>query len=231
MSRQIPFGRLAAEFVVIVVGVLVALAADSWWQSRQDRAAEDRALRSLLADFEAASAALERQVAAVDSAAVAAEALLGLVSPEADLGQADSLAQLLPRIIRRPTFHPPTGTLNELLGSGTLSLIQNDSLRAKLASFHSQLEGLTVTQEYGSRVVFDQLVPYLNQHVPMLEYGLLATGESSFGNHRPTVLRSMEFENLVQTRLMGIRFTLLAMDDVGEFILSVRRSIEVELGT
>jgi hypothetical protein len=47
---RIPWPRLVAEFLVIVVGVLVALGVDQWVQDRQDRALEAEYLERLLAD-------------------------------------------------------------------------------------------------------------------------------------------------------------------------------------
>jgi hypothetical protein len=49
-------GRLAAEFVVIVAGVLIALGAEAWWAGRQEAAAERDFLvlaRTEIADLEA----------------------------------------------------------------------------------------------------------------------------------------------------------------------------------
>ena len=52
MTRpRIPWTRLGAEFVVIVVGVLVALAADAAWDSHDDRQAERGYLAALLVEF------------------------------------------------------------------------------------------------------------------------------------------------------------------------------------
>lgn len=48
---QIQWPRLAAEFLVIVVGVLVALGVDQWAQDRRDRSLEAEYLERLLEDL------------------------------------------------------------------------------------------------------------------------------------------------------------------------------------
>lgn len=63
--------RLLAEFGVIVVGVLVALVAESWWQGRQEAAQERENLEVLAGDLLSADTILTR-VIREDSVAAAA---------------------------------------------------------------------------------------------------------------------------------------------------------------
>ena len=88
---------------------------------------------------------------------------------------------------------------------------------------------MTLTQGYGSEVVFSHLSPYWNTQVPMLRFGLMARGESDFTGNPAGLLRSLEFENLAQNRLMGIRFALLAADDMAARIASIRQMLREEL--
>lgn len=229
MIRRIPWTRVFVEAFVIVASILIAFGIDAWWDARGEREEERRALHGLMGDFEAADRLLETSVLVIDSAAAAAGAILDLVDPEGDPGLADSLAVLIPRIIRRPVFLPPMGTLEALLGSGDLGLISNDTLRAALASFPSHVAGMSVTQQFGSQVVFGLLLPFLNERVPMLRYGLMATGESGFVGDPGGLMRSMEFENLAQNRLMGIRFEKLVAEEMAHRIASVRALIGAEL--
>ena len=56
----LPWGRLAVEFVVIVIGVLLALAVDQWAESRENRALADEVLIGLGAEL---TDNLERRIA------------------------------------------------------------------------------------------------------------------------------------------------------------------------
>jgi len=56
MSRSATIGRLAADFVIIVAGVLAALGVDQWRESRLDRERERQLLQSLILDLRADSA-------------------------------------------------------------------------------------------------------------------------------------------------------------------------------
>jgi hypothetical protein len=44
--------QLSREFVVVVVGVFIALAAESWWSEREDRRFEREIREDMLVEFE-----------------------------------------------------------------------------------------------------------------------------------------------------------------------------------
>jgi hypothetical protein len=222
--------RVFAEGTVIVLSILLAFGIDAWWERWGENQREREALEALADDFAAADSVLALRVLAMDSAATAAQRIVDLVGPDATAEDAASLTELIPRIIRRPTFEPPMGTLDALLGSGELRLIQNAELKAALASFPSEIEGMAKTQDFGSEVVFSMLLPFLNSQVPMLEFGLLARGESDFTANPTALVRSLEFENLAQNRLMGITFALEAAAGVGGEIAAIRELLDEELG-
>jgi len=221
--------RVLGEGTVIVLSILLAFGIEAWWERRGEIVSERAALEALAADFAAADSILAERILAIDSGAVAAQQIIDLVGPDASPEDAAELPSLIPRIIRRPTFEPPMGTLEALLGSGELRLIRSGELKAALASFPSELQDLTETQQFGSEVVFGMVLPFLNERVPMFEYGLLATGDSDFAVDPTGLVRSLEFENLAQNRLMGIRFSLLTADRVEGRIAAIRALLEQEL--
>src|SRR5438128_10064602 len=76
VRRLRPFAAWRAgvrEFVLILASVLAALAAQAWWQQREDRAREHDYLRQLLADPKANSAKLQHAIALDSRSGVAAD--------------------------------------------------------------------------------------------------------------------------------------------------------------
>ena len=63
LTHRIPFGRLALEFVVIVVGVLVALGFDQWMTNIDHRRLVDETLYALAAEIAENTVTLERRMA------------------------------------------------------------------------------------------------------------------------------------------------------------------------
>ena len=52
--------RLFAEFVVVAIGVMVALAVDNWNEDRKERILEGEYLAGIIADLDASAVSLER---------------------------------------------------------------------------------------------------------------------------------------------------------------------------
>jgi len=222
--------RVGGEGVIIIASILLALAIDAWWESRSERIEEQKALVALEQDFVSASDDLAYQLLVRDSALVAANAILSMTGPNATAAHGDSLALLIPRVIRLGTFNPPLGTLDALLGSGDLRLIQDGELRAALASFRSALDGQRTTEGFAGNTVFGMFLPYLNQHLPLQKFGLRRQGASEFAGDPAEVLRSLEFENLVQNRLMNTEFLIDGLQGlqgrINHILVLLRREIQ-----
>jgi hypothetical protein len=131
-----PLPRLLSEFAVIVLGVLVALAADGWMSDRADRAAEREYLERLLADVEA-DRAENRVVVEVHTRALeASHRLLEVI----ETGRLRSVAPevLVPMVITASEQRSPDygrATYQEMLSSGRLGLIRSREVRLALAEY------------------------------------------------------------------------------------------------
>jgi len=134
--RSVQPSRLVAEFVVIVVGVLVALGVDEWRDSRSYRAAEVRYVDGLISDLERDSV---NMATAIQAGATSASALTQAIE-----GLADSAAvRRSPSIVRPPlafTYARPalqTTTFDEMEGVGGLGLIRDGDLRFQIGSHYT----------------------------------------------------------------------------------------------
>ena len=229
MARQIPWPRILAEGAVIIVSILLALAGDAWWDERRERAEEHEALVALAQDFDVAADRLGGVLATVDSIRVAAAVMLEWTGPRADARNGDSLAVLLPIVSRLPTFQPPLGSLEALLGSGDLRLIRNDSLRAALASFPSRLAGIHRTESYGAEQVFGELRPFLNRSVPMRRFARGGDGNTGFASDVVGLLRNLEFENQIQGRVTNIEYLSNSAGNMRTLVDEIRSMLASEL--
>jgi hypothetical protein len=87
-TRTIPWARVLVEGVVIVASILLALAADAWWDARQDRAEERRILAALSVEFAANRERFDTLVAVHEGVRTAAVAILDAAArPEVEIGR------------------------------------------------------------------------------------------------------------------------------------------------
>lgn len=129
--------RLAAEFVVIVVGVLVALGVDAAWGARQDRVRGATYLRQLQADLSTRADALAEAISVDQRARDGADRALAALNAS-PLPPADSLATWITAATNSSAaFYPTMGTVTVLVDSGELRLIRDEDVRRKVLQYHS----------------------------------------------------------------------------------------------
>lgn len=140
MSTRLNWRFLLGEFVVVVVGVLLALWVDQLREGRAHAAMEVEYLESLLVDLEAdlvqfdsTDAWIRRQ----ESAAATVVALYGGSPPTDDVNELVAAVetagwQYVPVITRN--------TIDDLRSTGNLRLIRDRALRRAIASYYTTLE-------------------------------------------------------------------------------------------
>jgi len=126
--------RLLGEFAVIIVGVLVALAADRWNQARLAADTELLYLDRLAADVRADSAEAATALERIPTARTARDSLLRAVDREAALPQ--DLAGAVFRAWGTVRLPPPT-TWDELTSSGAATVISDMDLRRRLSEYYA----------------------------------------------------------------------------------------------
>ena len=134
----IPWVRMSAEFAVIVVGVLVALAVDQWASDRGDRRAEIEYLNALSVDLRADSALFSDLLIPILDRAHNALIEIGPVVRRQVALPSDTLAFLRQVVASTGDFMQlgVRTTFDELLSTGSLRLIESSSLRSTLASYY-----------------------------------------------------------------------------------------------
>ena len=130
--------RLLAELFVVFLGVVIALAADSWRESLVERRTEADYLLSLRTDLVRSDSALISAIASTQQEIEEMDAFLDLVLSETPLP--DTLRTIgLPFT---PAASLPTGTLDALIDGGQIHFINDARLRAAIITYRSEIEDL-----------------------------------------------------------------------------------------
>lgn len=136
--------RLAAEFAVIVIGVLVALAVDQWVSARSDRVSEFEYVQALSRDVRADSTLF---VTILLPVAVRADSAMTAIAPVVRgyaPFPADTLGFLRAVIASSGGFVQlgDRTTFDELLATGSLQVIEAAALRSSLVAYYAEKESV-----------------------------------------------------------------------------------------
>jgi len=236
MTRRVNWHQAVAEVTLIILGILGALAVDSWWDERAKREAEIDYLESLRADF----------IATRDSLNTEIEWEQRLIGDGKDIHAniASGLTQLSPAEFLQKIsdfywfslweWEPITATYNELVGSGRLEYIQSRTLRIMMGEYVRRVERLI---DYRGRQISEWQLshrPFVYKHVIVSDLGWAGDYQpvSPFENSY-SELESKEFWNLISD-WMGWHNTILTnyqriLED-GEAILELINSELVSKG-
>lgn len=167
-----PFSRLTsnlggrsqwflAELVVIVAGILIALAIDEWRDDNARQEAEAEYLLQLIADLRATE---ERMEAAIVNNAASENATTRLVASfeGGEAAEADSISKLLGEMFFYDNPVPVLGTIAALVATGDLALIRSASARSEITDYLSQ------TNDYHVKPLYQFEERYQEAHYRLL---------------------------------------------------------------
>ena len=169
-ARGLRPGRLFGEVSIIVVGVLIALAAEGAREDWIERRLVDSYIENLAADLRADSAEFEIMLGPgyLPAQREASDSLLSIL---ADPGREESGAVILSYLraqILLPFAKKRRATFEDLLGSGRISLIPDSDLRRDLVEYYS---GPVATDQSGYEAYLATSFFPFNHHL-MLRLGV-----------------------------------------------------------
>ena len=177
-SRGKVLGRGLLEVAVILVGVLLALAADRWMTGLDDRAQETALLEQLVENLKADSAQIASGIeVALQRRQLAAQVVAGGGHrTDSDLieylNSVERLAWWLPLEYARETW-------DDLLATGRLTLIRDPGVRRAMSTYYNRIEWLGQMERDWDRQLQDHdkvARPLLNPLVRMTVLGNLPEG-------------------------------------------------------
>ena len=128
--------QLIGEFVLIVVGVLVALAVETAIESRKDESLRDEYLVRLRQDIELDKLAIERRVEFFTDVQRFSGQILGWLGADRDLDHEALLASYYAAEIW--PFLPVRNTYDDLQNTGNIRLLDDIDLRTRLSGYYNK---------------------------------------------------------------------------------------------
>jgi len=163
VSTHLNWRLLLGEFVVIVVGVLMALWVDELREARVNARQEVEYVKSLVIDLDADLAQFDQAEAWMRRSEAAAATVLALYAGSPPTGNA---ADLLAAVETAGWQYWPVitrNTIDDLRSTGNIRLIRDPSLRRAISSYYTSLENALIPNanmrdriwaQYDARVMY-----------------------------------------------------------------------------
>jgi len=148
--------RLAAEFTVIAIGVLVALIAEDWWSEHDERTYETELREDMVEEFRANLDILESDLSANYSVSANVARFAGLSDEELLVLPDSAFEQWAIQELDWAGFDPMMGSTQALVLSGSLGAIADRELRLRLSIWSGLLQ--EKTRFTNNAVTFQSLV-------------------------------------------------------------------------
>ncbi|MGB3543924.1 hypothetical protein, partial [Rubrivirga sp.] len=223
----------------------IALALNAWWGDRQQAQEEYRLLTALLAEADANEARLARIVAFHGALKETATTLLAVSADPASEVAADSADQLLTDISWWGSYTTlESAVLDAAVQDGQLDLVQTDSLRRLLGTWHTELAAVRAQGEQELAHYQDVWVPLLRSETELAQVSNQAETVPGSGDpyqgatlpapptptdHRP-LLQSRALRNALVQKVWIEDDVLYKYGQLDGLLRRIRAALERELG-
>jgi hypothetical protein len=197
-TRSIPWPRIFAEGVAIVVSILLAFGIQAWWEGRQESQRETAYLLALRQEAQENRSVFEERLSLAEGRLEDIDRLFGSVISAPGTVPRDSLMARI-RLAPGTTGQPQTAALTDLLSSGGLGLVEAPEVRRQIALYEGLLQSAIQRQEQHAQVYRDDLSRYLRAHMSVVEAIQPELLRGPFELDSEAFVRNREFGNIVFT--------------------------------
>lgn len=199
--------QAAGEAFFLLIGVLLALLAQAWWEHRVESNTVQEYADNLLVEVHANIHDLEEQVRRHNDKVTSGAELLRLLQID-DLGSSEERVRaVLTKMIFIDDFRPATSALDNLLGAGGLGLLDNTDLQLAISQYGQSLHNHNTLQDELLELFFGTFIPFLSERISLLDVPFVneqlreQLPDSDFHFDPSILANSMQFENLVIRRV------------------------------
>jgi hypothetical protein len=157
---QAKINWLIAEVIIVVLGILIALSIDAWWDDYQQASEAQQLKQELLADFNENHVLINQEIKKIEVTEQAARQLLTFMAEPSKQSHYSSMKDI-GNVFTFGSWQPINDTYKEAISSGRLKLIKDRTLRVALNNYQSRLEDSRLIESAIQIQYFDQLEPFM----------------------------------------------------------------------
>jgi hypothetical protein len=226
------------EIFLVVIVILIALQVNNWTEERKLRAIEEGVLMDLRSELYANISNLEHVIYERENVLDAGRLLLEQSGPDASWDPKVNLDSLLFKIVVSGwKFFPESGVVTDILSSGKLNVIQNDSLRYMISSLPADMTRMNDEDDTYRLDLHGYFLPFFSRNYSIRnivkDRGLFGrdmdSGISAFRTNPESLLRNQELEGVLTIQTIWTNTALGMYDNHMNKYKTILRLIDQEL--
>ena len=165
-NNKIDWLNHALEFVVVVVGILLAFQLNQWAEDRKEQAQVNKHLVNIAAEAEFNQAQLETAIRRLQQNTQAVERILAQLKQ----GQnTEIINEELLKLLNVNVFYLNTSAFSTLKESGDIRLIQNFELKNQIVNLYEYYRAVKSLEEGDYNFRFNFLYPYALENLDLID--------------------------------------------------------------
>ncbi len=155
--RRADFGTLLLELIVVVVGILLALGVDTWWDSRAEEDLKREYLRSLHDSLQQDLAFMDDRILPEIELRIETSEHLKQVTPDTVPVTLEDQRDFVMDINRAgyfAVFRPQRSVIDDLVATGNLRLIDDAALRRSLLDYYERADNWAPYDEFARDLIW-----------------------------------------------------------------------------
>jgi len=167
------------EIVLVVIGILIALQINEWNTERINLKEEEKVLKQLKSEFQSNLIQINDKIKLRGFLLESGYQILDFIDNPSNIPSENTLNDIFAKTLLAPTFNPTNGVTNDLINSGKLYLIQNDSLRQLISGWSGDISFATEEEYIWKEHRDREYLPFLKKNYSLrnLMNALLTDGE------------------------------------------------------
>lgn len=229
------------EILLVMIGILLALQVNNWNEQRKLQKQEQYLLTELKKEFLQNLKTLERSTTRNTNGMKSSWELINILAENSPATiryqKLDTLSYNI--IYDYDTFDPTSGVIDDIINSGKLEVIQNDSLRYILSQWSGQLINLDQDNEFRNEFFIHRVLPEMSKNFPVLNTlvvqngspkadEIISTVNYSKNNYSQEIFNNRNLESIIAMHATNQDFILGNILILKEYISNAIQLIEIE---
>ena len=195
------------EIVLVVIGILIALQINNWNQNRLATIEEHNIYKNLYTEFKTNKILLKDDMDRTNNGMIAGRILMDLIGSDETILKSKNIDSIIFQFFESGGTNFSENTVLELVQSGKMQYIQNDSIKNLIFDWTQKKENAVKSNDSKQRVTY-LLLEYLYKKYPIKNidiYGPLKWKEhSKLKVDKLAIFNDVEFESLMDDLLYNL---------------------------